>query len=89
MVSVQWPTLVRKLIVGISILAGTAVMLAAVLALHFVTVRVAAIQMPLVRAGAVGVTLVLGVLLLVSVTYFSTHLVVRLYRKEEPPVQPN
>jgi hypothetical protein len=30
-------------------------------------------------------TLVLGVLLLVGATYFSTHLVVRLYRKEAPP----
>ncbi|MBI3662289.1 MAG: hypothetical protein HY234_04470 [Acidobacteria bacterium] len=70
---------------AISILAGAAVMLAAVLALYFVTVRVEAIQMPLLRAGAVLATLVLGVLLLVGATYFSTHLVVRLCGREEPP----
>ena len=77
--------MIRKLIVVISILAGTAVMLSAVLGLHFVTVRVTTIQMPLLRAGAVLVTLVLGVLLLVGATYFSTHLVVRLYRQDTPP----
>ncbi|MBI3609780.1 MAG: hypothetical protein HY204_03650 [Nitrospirae bacterium] len=78
----------RKLLIAISILAGTAVMLAAVLALYFVTVRVAAIQMPLLRAGAVLATLVLGVLLLVGATYFSTHLVVRLCGREaETPGQ--
>ena len=57
-------------------------MLVAVFALHYVAVRVEAIQMPLLRAGAVLATLVVGVLLLVGATYFSTHLVVRLYRKE-------
>jgi len=75
----------RKLLITISILAGTAVMLSAVLALHFVAVRVTTIQIPWLRAGAVMATLVLGVLLLVGATYFSTHLVVRLYRKEAPP----
>ncbi len=79
--------MIRKLIVVISILAGTAVMLSAVLGLHFVPVRVAGIQMPWLRAGAVLATLVLGVMLLVAATYFSTHLVVGLYRKEAPPGQ--
>jgi len=74
--------MIRKLSVVISILAGTAVMLSAVLGLHFVAVRVTTIQMPLLRAGAELATLVLGVMLLVGATYFSTHLVVRLYRKE-------
>lgn len=60
-------------------------MLAAVLALHFVAVRVAAMQTPWLHAGAVMVTLVVGVLLLVGATYFSTHLVVRLYKRETPP----
>lgn len=60
-------------------------MLAAVLALYLVAVRVAAIHVPWLRAGAVLATLVLGVLLLVGATYFSTHLVVRLYREEAPP----
>jgi len=69
----------------ISILAGAAVMLSAVLVLYLVAVRVATIQMPLLRAAARMATLVLGVLLLVGATYFSTHLVVRLYRKEAPP----
>jgi hypothetical protein len=77
----------RALILSISILAGAAVLLSAVLGLHFVAVRVTTIQMPLLRAGAELATLVLGVLLLVGATYFSTHLVVRLYRKETPPVQ--
>ena len=72
----------RKLIIVISILAGTATMLVAVWALHFVTVRVAKIQMPLLHAGAVAGTLIFGVMLLVGTTYFSTHLVVRLFRKE-------
>ena len=62
-------------------------MLAAVFALLFVTVRVAAMQTPVLRAAAVVATLVLGVMLLVSATYFSTHLVVRLFRKEETPGQ--
>ena len=75
----------RKLLVVISILAGTAVMLSAVLALYYVAVRVAVIQIPWLRAGAVLATLVLGVLLLVGATYFSTHLVVRLYRQDTPP----
>ncbi|MCL5288035.1 MAG: hypothetical protein M1453_08605 [Acidobacteria bacterium] len=66
----------------ISILAGTVTMLVAAFALHYVAVRVEAIQMPLLRAGAVLVTLVVGVLVLVAATYFSTHLVVRLYRSE-------
>lgn len=57
-------------------------MLGAAFALHFVTVRVEKIQMPLLHAVAVVVTLVLGVALLVAATYFSTHLVVRLFRKE-------
>ncbi len=56
-------------------------MLGAVLALHSVAVRVEAVQMPLLRAAARMATLVLGVLLLVGATYFSTHLVVRLCRK--------
>ena len=60
-------------------------MLSAVLALHFVAVRVTTIQMPVLRAGAELATLVLGVLLLVGATYFSTHLVVRLYRQDTPP----
>ena len=60
-------------------------MLAVVFAVHFVAVRVEAMQMPLLRAAAQIVTLVLGVLLLVGATYLSTHLVVRLYRKEAPP----
>ncbi len=68
-----------------AILAGTAAMLAAVLALHFVTVRVAAMQTPWLRAGAVMATLVVGVMLLVGTTYFSTHLVVRLYKQDAPP----
>ena len=75
----------RRLLITISILAGTTVMLSAVLGLHFVAVRVTTIQMPLLRAGAVLATLLLGVLLLVGATYFSTHLVVRLYQKEAPP----
>ena len=78
--------MIRKLFVVISILAGTAVMLSAVLGLHFVAVRVAAIQMPWLRVGAELVTLVLGVLLLVGATYFSTHLVVRLYKHDAPPL---
>ena len=78
----------RKLLIAISILVGTAVMLSAVLGLHFVAVRVTIIQMPLLRAGAVLATLVLGVLLLVGATYFSTHLVVRLCRRDaETPGQ--
>jgi len=78
--------MMRRLILVSSILAGTATMLVAVFALHYVAVRVEAIQMPLLRAGAVLATLVVGVLLLVGATYFSTHLVVRLYRKgAEPP----
>ena len=60
-------------------------MLAVVFAVHFVAVRVEAMQMPLLRAAARLATLVLGVLLLVGATYFSTHLVVRLCRREEPP----
>lgn len=75
----------RALILSIAILAGAAVLLSAVLGLHFVAVRVATIQMPLLRAAARMATLVLGVLLLVGATYFSTHLVVRLYQKEAPP----
>jgi hypothetical protein len=75
----------RKLIIAISILAGAAVMLTAVFALEFAAVRVEAMQMPLLRAAARMATLVLGVLLLVGATYFSTHLVVRLYRKDAPP----
>ncbi len=78
--------MIRRLIVVISILAGTATLLAVVGALEFAAVRVAAIQMPLLRAAARLATLVLGVGLLVGATYFSTHLVVRLYRqKAEPP----
>ena len=70
--------MMRKLIIIISILAGTAVMLVAVWALHIVAVRVDQMQTPLLHAGAVAVTLVVGVVLLVGATYFSTHLVVRL-----------
>ncbi len=72
--------MMRRLILVSSILAGTAVMLTAVYALLFVTVRVARIQTPVIHAGAVVATLVVGVMLLVGATYFSTHLVVRLYR---------
>ena len=60
-------------------------MLTAVFALEFVAARVEAIQMTLLRAAAQMLTLVLGVVLLVGATYFSTHLVVRLWRREEPP----
>jgi hypothetical protein len=72
----------RKLIIVISILVGAAVMLAAVFAVQLIAVRVEVIQMAAVRAAARMVTLVLGVLLLVGATYFSTHLVVRLCRRE-------
>jgi hypothetical protein len=75
----------RKLIITSSILAGTAVMLTAVYAVQLIAARVEAMQMPLLRAAAQFVTLVLGVLLLVGATYFSTHLVVRLCGKEAPP----
>jgi len=78
----------RKLLIVISILVGAAVMLAAVFAVQLIAARVEVIQMAAVRAAARMVTLVLGVLLLVGATYFSTHLVVRLCRKEaEPPGQ--
>lgn len=60
-------------------------MLSAVFVLEFIAVRVESIASPFLRAAAVLATLVLGVLLLVGATYFSTHLVVRLYRREEPP----
>ena len=80
----------RKLIIVISILAGAAVMLVAVFALEFAVVRVEAMQIPLLRAAARTATLVLGVLLLVGATYFSTHLVVRLCRKgAHPPSSTN
>ncbi|HEV8385316.1 MAG TPA: hypothetical protein VGQ11_10640 [Candidatus Acidoferrales bacterium] len=72
--------MIRKLILLLSILAGTVTLLVVVFLLHFVAVRIEKIQMPLVRAGAVVTTLVLGVLLLVGATYFSTHLIVRLFR---------
>ena len=74
--------MMRKLKIGMAILAGAATMLVVVGVLLFVTERVARIEMPLLHAAAVMVTLVAGVLLLVSATYFSTHLVVRLYRDE-------
>ena len=60
-------------------------MLAAVFAVQLIAARVEVIQMAAVRAAARMVTLVLGVLLLVGATYFSTHLVVRLCQREEPP----
>jgi hypothetical protein len=75
----------QKLIIAISILAGAAVMLVTVFALEFAVVRVEAMQIPLLRAAARVATLVLGVLLLVGATYFSTHLVVRLCRHEAKP----
>jgi hypothetical protein len=81
--------MIRKLMLTISILAGTTTMLAAVFVLLFVTVRVERIQMPLLRAGAAVVTLVLGVPLLVGAAYFSTHLVVRLFRHDAPPGSTN
>ena len=79
----------RKINIVMSILAGTAVMLGAVYVLEFTAVRIDAIQMTALRVAARVATLVLGVLLLVAATYFSTHLVVRLCRKEETPVRPD
>ena len=57
-------------------------MLSAVFAVQLIAARVEAIQMALLRAAARMATLVLGVVLLVGATYFSTHLVVRLCRRD-------
>jgi hypothetical protein len=75
----------RILIIAISILAGTAVMLGAVAVLLFAAIQIDTIQTMALRVGARIATLLLGMTLLVAATYFSTHLVVRLFRHDEPP----
>jgi hypothetical protein len=69
----------------ISILAGTAIMLGAVAVLLFAAIRIDAIHMTVLRVGARIATLVLGMVLMVAATYFSTHLVVRLFRLDASP----
>jgi hypothetical protein len=70
---------------AISILAGTAVMLGAVAVLLFAALYIEGIQMTVLRVGARIITLLLGMMLMVAATYFSTHLVVRLFRHDAPP----
>jgi len=78
----------RFLVASFSFLAGVAMLLVSVFVLVWVAVRIELIEQPFLHAAAVLGAVLLGIPLLVGITYLATHLVVRLYRQDTPPPQP-
>ena len=60
--------------------------LAAMFALVDTTLKVTAIQSPIQRAIAFGAELLLGVVLLLGTVWVATHLAVRIFHVQDPPV---
>jgi len=52
------------------------------------TLKVTAIVSPLQRAVAIGAELVLGIVLLLGTVWLATHLAVRIFHVQQPPLPP-
>ena len=75
-------TILASIITTILIVAMT---LAAMFLLVWATVEVTSLPTPLQRAVGMGAELLLGVVLLLGVTWLATHLAVRIFSTKEPP----
>jgi hypothetical protein len=64
-----------------------AMTLSAMFILVRATLYVTSLTSPLVRAGAIGAELLLGVVLLLGTVWLATHLAVRIFATRLPPSQ--
>lgn len=79
-------TILASIITTVLIVAMT---LAAMFLLVWATVKVTSLPSPLHRAVGMGAELLLGVVLLLGTVWLATHLAVRIFSGETPPMTPS